>query len=330
MPKSSKPRRNRMGKRARHLDYCERCIYHIIFDKADGIPRFGEIIGDPRIPLGEKGSSICAQNNLGYIIDKSIRNINDAHPLLKTIDAQVMPDHVHFLLFVTDRLSRHVGYEIAALKTRINKRYWEQNPQAKANKQSVFAEDYTDVAIRKEGQLEIEKRYLKQNPQRYQTMRYFPDFFVRDIQIQLESEKFIGFGNPFLLTRGFLFQVWVRSAWSDKEFQRYKARCLDMAAEGGIAVSPFYSKREKEIMREIIEMGGSLIFISMESFGPRSKPQGRQFELCSDGRLLLIYEPAAPDYQPKLKRDIAVRMNRHAKRLAEAGEIHPIFRVTRG
>lgn len=322
---SPKDFKHQMGRRDRNHDYRERRIYHITITKHPDAPTFSEVLGDPSLPADQQDAPRTVKTPLGAFIERSIRNIDQQNPLMTIIDVVVMPDHVHFLLFVKQTIQRHIGNEIAVIKVKCNKFLHENYPQYE--KLPVFNEKYVDVKISRAGQLEAEKQYLKNNPRRLLVMRKYPDFFKRNIFIKIGDSVYIGFGNAFLLTKRFRYQVYVRSKWSDAEFQEYKKSCLEYCKTGGIAVSPFYSPREKEILREVIALGGEVIIVSMEAYTERTKPQGRNFDLCAEGRLLIVYEQGAPEYMPVLKREIAVKMNGIAEKLCAEKEIHPTFRI---
>ncbi len=51
---------------------------------------------------------------------------------------------------------------------------------------------------------------------------------------------------------------------------------------------PFIHPAEKKIMRQTLEMGGSVIRLTDCGFEDRFKPRGKDFEICSEGRLLLM------------------------------------------
>ncbi|MDE6340194.1 MAG: hypothetical protein K2K97_10485 [Muribaculaceae bacterium] len=316
---------HQMGRRDRNHDYRSRRIYHITITKPPEVPYFSEVVGNPAKPEGSPDAPRAINNPLGAFIEQAIRHIDHQNPLLSIIDVIVMPDHVHFLLFVTQEIERHVGNEIAVLKVKCNKFLHSQYPQY--GNLSVFNTKYVDVKISRDGQLDVEKEYLKNNPRRLLVMRKYPDFFKRNIFIKIDEERYIGFGNSFLLTKRFRYQVHVRSRWGEEEFEAHKKRCLEYCREGGIAVSPFYSPREKEILKEIIEAGGEVILVSMEAYSERTKPQGKKFDLCAAGRLLVVYEEGAPLYVPALKREVAVKMNGIAEKFCKAPTLHPRFQV---
>lgn len=60
------------------------------------------------------------------------------------------------------------------------------------------------------------------------------------------------------------------------------------AANGGVLVSPFISGKEKEIRDNAEAEGSKIILISNEAFGERYKPGGKNFQMCEEGRMLIV------------------------------------------
>lgn len=336
-----------MNRRSRINDYQGRRIYMITMTKSAEAPCFGSLAGDPKIAADKDGAPYIIPSPMGEIIERELQNIKNIHPDFEIFRKVIMPDHIHFLIYVKEEIDRHFGRYMAVFKKDITQEMRRAYPHLDQIGASAFVRNYNDRILVKEGQLEVLKKYISDNPRRLAIMRNYPDFFTRGMEIILDKEskeskeskereareaseeKYEAFGNPFLIQKPYRFQVFVRSAWTPEEFEKRKKEWLAMAAEGGIAVSPFYSAREKTVREEILNRGGSVIYIRNEKMGERSKPQGRDFELCREGRLLIIYEQEAPEYAPTLKRSVAMHMNDIARKIAEAGVINPIFRVKR-
>lgn len=60
------------------------------------------------------------------------------------------------------------------------------------------------------------------------------------------------------------------------------------AINGGVLVSPFISADERAVRDSADNLGGKLIHITNRPFAGRDKPAGRDFELCEQGRLLIL------------------------------------------
>ena len=71
-----------------------------------------------------------------------------------------------------------------------------------------------------------------------------------------------------------------------------------MASQGAVLVSPCISHGEKEVMGCAFEAGYPIILLLENGFSPYQKPSGRQFDACSEGRLLLVAPwPHHDDYR---------------------------------
>lgn len=90
---------------------------------------------------------------------------------------------------------------------------------------------------------------------------------------------------------------------------------LDEVRAGGVLVSPFISPGEKDIARAALDAGGSVILMKPDGFEPRFKPKGHYFDLCAQGRLLIL--SCAPTPAP-LTRDLCLAMNRWCAAIAGA------------
>jgi hypothetical protein len=93
---------------------------------------------------------------------------------------------------------------------------------------------------------------------------------------------------------------------------------LTAASHGAAILSPCISDGEKQIAREALKRNIPLIALKNMGFAKCEKPQGRLFEACANGRLLLL-APAAWPYSTQAKamtRFDATALNRIAQWLA--------------
>lgn len=122
------------------------------------------------------------------------------------------------------------------------------------------------------------------------------------------------YGNLFLLRNPDKMQVQTHRRWSPKENEDYMAHCLECAMKGTVMVSPFIAEWEKKIRDATEEVGALQILIICDEFGERYKPGGKLFDLCSEGRLLII--SMGKPIKPKPSREDCNEMNALAKLLA--------------
>ena len=103
---------------------------------------------------------------------------------------------------------------------------------------------------------------------------------------------------------------------------------LAEARRGAVLLSPCVSDGEREIAREALAAGLSLVTMHNKGFAPLQKPAGRYFDACADGRLLML-APAAWPHTPGEKpmtRDDATAMNRLCQWLAGEGAAKIAYR----
>lgn len=296
---------NNQLKRASWRDYRMPGRYMITLVKRKGIENFSSIeIKDPSKPISPS-NTFTRWTPLGNCIANHLYGISTFFPDLVVEQYSVMPDHVHFLLFVKAPLAEHMGRYIARLKVIINKAVGIDN---------IFEDGFNDQILKSGRRLEVLYDYIRTNPYRLAVRRMYPDFFERCNNLVINGVSCWTYGNIHLLDNPFKDQVIVHRADSDEIFALNKIRWLYTASNGGVLVSPFISKREKEVRAEAEEAGGRFILIVNRPFGEREKPTGKDFELCTAGRLLVVY----PTEPYTFSRDTCLKMNSLAESLVQS------------
>lgn len=291
------------NRRASWHDYTSRCIYHITLLKHPDAPCFGRLMGDCHLPIGTPGSSYLCASDTGKAIKQALREISHIHSALRILQYALMPDHLHLVLYVEGQLDEIMGRKLAAFKVSVNK-------ISGANQ--VFERGFNDQILTKSRKLDVIYRYLRANPYRLAIRQANPGFFHKRSGVMIGGTPCQLYGNHHLLYNPFKEQVIVHRADTPEQFERHKEKWLYTTANGGVLVSPFISKREKEIRAEAEELGGRIILISNRPFGDREKPVGKDFELCAEGRMLII----APQSPLDFGRSACLQMNALANRIA--------------
>ncbi len=115
-----------------------------------------------------------------------------------------------------------------------------------------------------------------------------PEYFSRINRISIKGRSYAAYGNFQLLRNLFMEQVVVHRKDNLTKRDADRMRWLHTGLNGGVLVSPFISPDEKSVREEAESSGSKTILIVHEAFGERFKPSGHDFELCTDGRLLII------------------------------------------
>lgn len=226
-----------------------------------------------------------------------------------------MPDHVHFVIFVNERLDRALGCYVGKAKAKATAMIREAlgTPEL-----TVFQPGFNDRAVRNRTQLETLLRYVADNPRRLVVRRRNPDLFTAYHSVEVCGRLFDACGNMFLLNEAEFEPVIVHRAWSEATLAAAVERWRRCAMNGGVLVSAFISRAEKEVLREALELGGRAILITKDLISERYKPSGEYFDLCAEGRLLVLHpEGLAGGSYRGITRAEALGLNRVAEELAE-------------
>ena len=101
--------------------------------------------------------------------------------------------------------------------------------------------------------------------------------------------------------------------------ERLELQARSWIARGAVFVSPFISQPEKRIKDLVVEGGCDLIQVTDAEMSPRWKPGGRDFDLCAEGRLLMIsaFEALPRSASVAITRECCLKMNEIGQYLAD-------------
>ena len=225
-----------------------------------------------------------------------------------------MPDHLHGILFVKEKMDKPLGMALRGFKQSCNRHYRElvlgkpvqsvalstqqTGPQQTAARKDrrgedrthglLFARGYNDKLLLRSGQLETWRRYLADNPRRLLMKREHPDLFRVQCDVTVAGTTFSAIGNRFLLDRPVRLQVQCSRRLTDAEIQVKVKEYLTEARQGAVLVSPAISPGEKAVMRAAFDEGLPLIFLQENGFTDLAKPGGSRMEACARGQLLIL------------------------------------------
>ena len=286
-----------MTRRCAGYDYTQRRIYMITMVTEGRRRLFGQIVGDSEAPKASDCSPHILLSPLGEAVAQNWNDIPKYHPEISVLSLQMMPDHLHGILFVERKLSIPLGKVLLGFKQGCNKAYREFFPKveyAAVSKQPtrdhglLFQPNFNDKILWRKGELQAWKRYLEDNPRRLLVKRQHPDYFQVRHSIQAGGHTFDAIGNLFLLQHPSRLQIKCSRRLTDPEIEAQCQYALNEASQGAVLVSPSISKGEKIIMRAAYEKGYPLILLQENGLTPMSKPHGRAFEACSRGQMLIL------------------------------------------
>ena len=303
-----------MGWRGSRKNYCWPGIYHITINVMDRKQQpLGHITGDVSKPDGDPLAPKVYLSEIGQMVEQELlQSIRAHYDMVEVQDYVVMPDHLHFIVEVHRTIvskngrETHLGQVIAGFK-----------------KGPLFSYGYVDVMPLKEGQLERQREYIRNNP-RYRLMRQnhpqwlFPQratlttaltlpalhgYLQRECgAAQFNAEKwetimerllsennFVvcdSYGNSQLLSGHLLPVVCHRKDAS--LFAVQKDRCLSAAASGALLVSARIAQGERDIIDTAILQGHAVVAIEDNGFPSLYHPSERRMDLCANNKLLIL------------------------------------------
>ena len=105
-----------MKRRDDHHDYTERRMYMITLEVEGRRPVFGRLVGNAFAPKGSKDEPRIELTALGQAVQSEWMGIHEYYPQIEVMTVQMMPDHMHGILFVREQLPVHLGQVISGFK----------------------------------------------------------------------------------------------------------------------------------------------------------------------------------------------------------------------
>ena len=128
-----------MTRRSATHDYSRPGTYHITLHVAEALGQpLGAIMGSLSAPDGSADAPHTVLTRVGQMVEHELLTaIHQHYPMVTIQDYVIMPEHLHFLMVVTDRIVskngtvRTVGDVITGFKVGCNRQYWEIMQQPK-------------------------------------------------------------------------------------------------------------------------------------------------------------------------------------------------------
>ena len=215
-------------------DYTDRMMYMITMTTEGRRPLFGRIVGRCDAPAGSKDAPRIELSPLGQRVSDEWWGIPRYYPQVEIIALQMMPDHMHGIIFIKEKMEKDLSRIIRGFKTGCGRSYRELFPdaaipavpavpavsavpavpyvatQSRQTQQGqrpkedrihglLFARGFNDKLLLRRGQLGNWRQYLSDNPRRLLMRREYPGLFQRALCIKIDGVRYSAFGNMLLL-----------------------------------------------------------------------------------------------------------------------------------
>jgi len=320
-------------------DYESRRMYLITMTVEGRLPLLGKLVGRSDAELGSPEWPHVELSELGKAVEVCWRDIEKMHPEIRVVALQIMPDHLHGILFVRERMSQHLGKVIKGFKVGCNKVYrqllseasvpyaatmLQQSQPSQQPKQQddrthgyLWSRGYNDHILSGKNELQHWIDYLHTNPLRLLMKREHPDLFRVRFGINIAGQTYAAIGNQFLLSRPQKLQVQCSRSLTEEQIQEKVSFFLGEARKGAVLVSPAISKGEQAVMRAALDAHLPLIFLTPWGFNTFSKPGHQYFNACAEGRFLILAPWEHQNQRIPLTRDMCLTLNGMTKTLCE-------------
>ncbi len=293
-------------------DYAERQMYMVTMVVEGRRPLFGSIVGRSDAPPDSEDAPRMELTELGRRVSDEWWGIPNYYPQIEIKALQMMPDHLHGIIFIREKMEKDLSRVIRGFKTGCNRAYWElfpsvqsvvtesqqtgRQPQQTGRQISqngnthglLFELGFNDKLLQRKGQLQRWLDYLHDNPRRLLVKRERPDLLRPFFNVQLGSHIYNGIGNRALLSAPQRLAVRVSRRLTGEQLEAEVARYLEAAQNGAVLISPAISPGEKRVMRQAFDLHLPTVVVLRNGFTPLSKPHGEQFDACAKGYLLML------------------------------------------
>ena len=290
-------------RRAHWLDYQDPTILLLTLVTINRLPLFGSLQGEKIV-----------RSALGQQVAEEIERIPTykGAEYIEIYSYIVMPDHVHILLHIHERLPKHIGRFIYWFKLKCSDAYLALSNGLEirrttcehttdnglvlggvpdnarvmgctcggspSNKVYPFESEYHDRILTNRGQLAAMKRYIHDNPRRLALKRANKDLFCIHQNIRINNMPCTTMGNMFLADYPLKQVIQCSRRLTQEQIDEQKAQCLVDAEQGHIFITAAISEGEKQIARALREVGFPLIILLHEGFPTPDSPHYRYFK----------------------------------------------------
>lgn len=265
-------------------DYTERMMYMVTMVVEGRRPLLGAVVGRSDAPADSDNAPRLELTELGQRVYDELLATPEHHPEISVVALQMMPDHLHVILFVKEMMASSLGMALRGFKQKCNQHYRELVLGVKS-------------VVMKRGR---------------------PDLFRVQRNIIVAGQQFSAIGNRFLLQRPVRLQVQCSRSLTDEQIAEKQAWWLSQARSGAVLVSPCISKGEKAVMRAAFEEGLPLIILQENGFTDLAKPGGRRMDACARGQLLLLAPWEHHNERLLIRRDQCIALNDMARIICES------------
>lgn len=296
-------------KRKEGHNYRSRCIYLVTLCIEGRLPLLGTLHAPdewhrvPHVVLSELGKKVLS----------TWRAIPRYYPEVEAMKIQIMPDHLHGILFFKQETAYHLGQVINGFKKGCNDAYKALNDNTFKR---LWETEYTDTILAGPNHLDVMRNYIADNPRRRWVKQHNGSLFRKN-SIVVDGKSMDAMGNMHLLSYREKIYVQCTNRLDDAGLEAARRRFIAQALEGKVVVTAGISRVEKDVMNWALNNGHEMILVVENGMSPLWKPAGKQFEACANGTLLIVAPWEYSRFSHKISRSKCLAMNDVALAIVE-------------
>ncbi len=303
-----KPSQSMKKRKASH-DYSSRCIYMVTMC----VERRQPVLGTLRSPDEQHRTPYVALSELGRRVLEAWRAIPCYYPEVEVLKLQLMPDHMHGIIFVKEQVPYRLGTVINGFRKGCNDAV---RTLGDGHFVKLWEDGYNDTILVGANHLEKMRNYIADNPRRRWVKDHNGWLFTRH-KMMVDGREVDVMGNMCLLNFGAKTFVQCTNRLDAKTLGVIKDNFLKQAREGSVVVTAGISTVEKAVMNWALDNSHEMILVIDNGMSDLWKPSGKLFDACASGHLLLVAPWEHRNYGSGINRSRCLAMNDVALAIVE-------------
>lgn len=286
-------------------------VYHLTFAIVGRKPLLGELvpIEQSRTYVENVKRSISineTQNNtyiskvatvepspFGYAVSRDIQRLSDRVDGLTVCAKQIMPDHMHIVVWVKKDSGKSIrqignGFRIGIKRIAIEMGIWKETDG------HILDIPFIRTLSRR-NQLSAMINYVHANPDNAWMRRQHPDLYTIRRRVEHGGLLFDTMGKRRLLDWPDKQVIALSRSLSDEQIQTEVTKALWNAERGVVTLTAAINAGEKTVARAVREAGFPLVVMMLDGFPAEGTdaaryyhPNGVYHTICGEGRLYLM------------------------------------------
>lgn len=303
-------RNSHLCNRAKTHNYTREGAYVVSLVKApDADPL--SVIG--RIKDGDVSRIAYRLTELGVRTQEAIMSVGQRFQNAMIVTYNIMPDHIHLLIYLKPYSYTHLDDVVAHIRT--------QSQQLSGRSTDLFLAEYNDRILRRPAQVQNAVKYIDDNMRRARIKAEHPEYYNHVLRMAIQTdegvERFLIYGNPWLLHEPLKVPVRISSKYGAEYYSQLEMEWEDTVRAGGVLVSPFIGPEERVFMQTSLDANARIIHLVNYGLHPNYQPPTHRQPYFTQHNILIVAPDIHWSEKRTLTRDAAMHLNDLAALISE-------------